>query len=151
MEMIKKHIKDYKPDILIIPESQIKDNEKNLDVDFKSYVVENKFMTGLNWSRISILIKENVEYERLHHLENPKISTIWIKVKIGQNKYINIMGGYRQWKLPRIMGEPLSCEKESQISRFKTISEQIKGAKRSKNPLVIGWDSNIDVLLRMTL
>ena len=117
---------------MIIPESQIKINEVNLNVHFPNYHVENHIMGGLGYARISILIKNNIEYQRLKAWEDDLISTVWLKVKVGHNKYINVMGGYRQWQLPLELGLGHMGEPEDQYTRLKTIFKQISKAKSTK-------------------
>ena len=103
-------------------------------------------MGGLGYARISILIKNNIEYQRLKAWEDDLISTVWLKVKVGHNKYINVMGGYRQWQLPLELGLGHMGEPEDQYTRLKTIFKQISKAKSTKNQCILGWDSNIDML-----
>ena len=50
-------------------------------------------------SRNIILVNDRIPYTRRYDLENEYIATIWLEVKIGYNKSILIMGGYRQWRL----------------------------------------------------
>ena len=93
-----------------------------------------------------MLIKFGLEYERMSHWENDHTSTIWIKLKLESNNFVNIMSGYRQWHLPQIMGEAKSGEKQNQESRFYDILENWQKALNSKNKTLVMMDSNLDTL-----
>ena len=82
----------------------------------------------------------------MSNLKDDYISTVWLKVKTGPNCYVNIMGGYRQWKYPMILNFPGSEVKSQQIERFEMIATQIKKVKNTGHDLLIAWDSKIDLL-----
>ena len=62
--------------------------EKNLTTDLSEYNIENKYLLGLGYLRVSLLIKNGLKYQRLRSLDSDMISTIWVKVQFSINKII---------------------------------------------------------------
>ena len=93
MDLLKLTIQQKNPGILILPEANISRNEPNLHTHFEGYAIESKFFPGQDRARISVLIKENIEYERISQIEDDWISTLWIKIKISQNQSAGIVSG----------------------------------------------------------
>ena len=114
-----------------------------------------------------MLIKSDINYKRRHDFEHPIVCTIWIQVKTSRNKTITVMGGYRQWKLPKalinIINNPnhqicinnIQLEilqnaqqyKElitSQLKRYDLILQQWNKALIEKNHTIVLMDDNID-------
>ena len=143
-DLILKTIDDANPSLCCITESNFRPNEKNLDTDLSDYNIENKLLPGLGYSRVSLLIKKGLKYQRLTSMENDLLSTIWVKVQVSRNKYIYIMAGYREHQYPKIMGITNSVDKAKQRRRFSAILDQLK--KMSKHSVVCMWDSNVDML-----
>ena len=103
LELIKKLINDENPSVMIMPESQIRMDEPLLQKAFENYNAEHKFRIGHDKTRISMFIKNTIEYERLPDIENPEDSNIWVKIKTGTKTGLVLMGGYREWRIP---GQP---------------------------------------------
>ena len=144
IDLLKITVHDESPDILILPESNLKVGENTLSVHFPDFTTESKYIDGLGYTRISMLIRKSVIYSRKPEMENPLISTIWIKVKTGKRSSVLIMGGYRQWTLPSILNFPNSNHPDNQLIRYNTIESQIRKALSTNSRTVIGWDSNLD-------
>ena len=53
------------------------------------------------------MIHDTIKYIRRYDLEDNNTSTIWIEVENG-NKKLLVMGGYRQWQLPKFFKDPQS-------------------------------------------
>ena len=51
-------------------------------------------------SRLSVLIKSNLNYTRMTDLENDDTSEIWIRMKLSKRKYFYLLCINRQWNLP---------------------------------------------------
>ena len=103
-------------------------------------------MLNCDKSRVSCIIKQGIQYERLTKFEDDDISTIWLKINLGKNKFVVIMAGYRQWTLPHTMGFPDSNNIDNQNARFDKIMNQIKNVRKNYRNAKICWDSNIDLL-----
>ena len=100
LELIKKLVNDENPSVIVMPESQIKRKESVMRTAFKNYNVEHKFRTGHDQTRISVFIKDSIEYSRLTDIENSEDSMIWLQIKTGPSKFLTFMGGYREWQIP---------------------------------------------------
>ena len=57
-------------------------------------------MPGCDKSRVSVMIKNGIEYKRMDDMENPDTSEIWIRLKLSKRKFAYILCYYRQWCLP---------------------------------------------------
>ena len=118
-------LKGENPGVLIIPESQIDVNEPNLKTHFQGYNIESKFLPGQKKARISVLIRENVEYERIYQIEDDWLSIIWIKIRISRNQSLMLMCGYREWQYIKETGITGSKHPEKQQERLQTILVQV--------------------------
>ena len=129
-----------------MPESQISTDEVNLNQHFEGYTVENKFLPGQKRARVSVLVSDNLEYERMHMIEDDWISTIWLKIKISRNQSLMLMCGYREWKYLKETGrQPGSDLPKEQMVRFRNILGQITNAASFSNKILLGWDANLDL------
>ena len=66
-------------------------NKPQVERDYKEYHIENKFHRDGSKSRITVLIKKNITYTRLSHLENEDTAEIWLKVKLSSRKYVHML------------------------------------------------------------
>ena len=77
-----------------------------------SYLTNNNILEGFNietkplaknydLSRNVILIYNKIQYKRRMDLEDNHIATIWLELSINSKKSMLVMGGYRQWRLPK--------------------------------------------------
>ena len=69
-----------------------------MDTTFKNYSVESKTVKGTSNSRILVIIKKEIEYERLKDQESAVNRSIVIKIPQSPRKHTMIVGTYRQWK-----------------------------------------------------
>ena len=120
-------------------------NEKNLATDYKGYTFESKFMPGMDTSRVSVMIKSDITYERLSHLEDDYANTIWIRVKTSKNKYIYIQCTYRQWALPGELNLQNTDTLPSQLSRLQNIMSPIEQLSNDGKTIITIGDYNIDL------
>ena len=63
---------------------------------FKNYKIEEKTVNGQSKSRIAVILRKDLAYERLYHLESINNSTIIIKAKICPRKSVIIVGSYHE-------------------------------------------------------
>ena len=98
-------ISKEKPDIIAISESNILYNDKNSFNDFPEYNHELNLMskvTGISCN--SIMVRKNINYSRRYELGDNVTCNIVIEVKVRGNRNINVIGGYRQWQVPKQLG-----------------------------------------------
>ena len=71
------------------------------------------------------MVRNDIKYERLHKYEDSENSSVAIRLKDGKNKWINLIGIYRQWMKK---GEFNFCDTEGirhQVNRLKAQTENI--------------------------
>ena len=146
--LIRDLIEKEMPQILNLSESNI-DLLKPEEVHpIDGYYFEHKIILYNNKMapkiRNSIGICKKLNYERIFNLESNLNSCIWLKIKPKNTKPFLIMGGYRQWSLPRDLGFNDSKNIKYQIERLQTILNSIEQAKALNLDIVILMDSNID-------
>ena len=78
-------------------------------IGFPDFSFEDKTVTGNPKARCTVMVGNHIKYERLNKYKNPLNSSIEIWVKDGSNKWLAILGIYRQWKLK---GDNLANETE---------------------------------------
>ena len=61
-DLILKTVNDNNPAICCITESNFRPGEKNLKTDLNNYEIENKYLPGLGYARVSMLIKYGITY-----------------------------------------------------------------------------------------
>ena len=148
-DLILNALNTNKPNLCVINESNDSPND-SLEDKFEDFAIEQKFLPGYGKGRTLLLIRKNVEYERLHSLELPFISTIWLKIKTDSNKIIYFMGGYRCWTLPKAMFpggyNNSSKSPKIQLERFRLIMQQIESVSKLRHEIITATDSNIDLL-----
>ena len=126
-------IKDEKPDIFNICEANLNINNIFLSKDHNDYKIETTkqaVKTGI--SRTVLLIKNTISYKRRLDLEDDITSSIWIEVKIPNNKAILIMGGYRQWTVPKFFNIIKSKAINKQMDRLLLLLSKWKMALMEK-------------------
>ena len=94
-------VKSQKLDLCTISEANLKQNDLTTHNTFEGYNIESQFMKGATESRLVVVIKKGIHYERLYHLERDYISMMWFKVRITRRTYLIIGCVYRQWQLPQ--------------------------------------------------
>merc|ERR1711954_441142 len=111
---------------------------------FSNYKFEDKIIFPHGKARLTIMIKDDIRYQRLIEFEdneNPFLS-ILIKEKCG--KKLRISGLYRQWKAP---GETESSTQEGisrQCRRLERVTENLRRISDMKYEHILGGDVNID-------
>ena len=96
-DRLKQTVEENIPDLVIISESNMERSEPNLNLDFEGYYFENNFMSHMNTSRITVMIKSGISYERIKSLEENDLSTIVIKIKLNNKKIFICL-----WCLPPV-------------------------------------------------
>ena len=76
-------------------------------------------------------------------ITNTSISSIWIKISINCNNFLNVCSYYRQWQLPNNLGINNSNSNGSQIDRYTIFSKQVNLASKEGHNLVILTGDNI--------
>ena len=138
------------PDLVIISESNfdIMDSKlaqrcRNL---FQGYIILDKVFQGTRNARLSVLIKENLTFQRMISSENEINPAIIIKLKMANNRYHCTVSNYRQWK-----GTSPQCHYNTRndqdcISRFSDMITMWKKSAGLGYPTYICGDINIDRL-----
>lgn len=139
-------INKYKPDIMCLSEANIKKSYKqNILSSFPEYNIElNSMSNNIDISRNAIIINNKIAYSRRYDLENDFTCTIWIEIYIPNCKPILLMGGYRQWKLLKIMNVSKSGSNNQQFNRYKNIIEMWEKAMYENKETIVLMDDNID-------
>ena len=144
-DLLRLTIDDHNPDIAIVSESNISKDEPNIDVDFKEYEVENKFMTNMDVSRTTIFIKKSINYQRVTELEEDDLSAIFIRIKLNNKRSLYILGMYRQWGHLAAMCKPDSHKTAAQCDRFTRLMSKVEPIPSKNNSILIGGDINVDL------
>ena len=143
IEILKLHISDQSPSVCIYVESNSEPGD-NLHKSFPQYNILHKAEPNHPLDRVVMLVHKDVEFKRLPNLEDPNISSIWIKAKTGKKQYTIICGYYRQWRIPHEANISNSGTTDSQVSRFNTLIDQVKRAKQISDRIVMLGYTNID-------
>ena len=77
-------------------------------------------------------------------LEDNHIATIWLELSINSKKSMLVIGGYRQWRLPKQLNLPNSNKSKNKIERFEKNLNQWERAILEQNDNMVLMDSNID-------
>ena len=142
---IKHMIVQEKTDILVLTESNMKDNDLDTIEDYKNFNIENQVMPGNEASRVLIMIRKGIKYERLNEYESPDVSMAWIKIKTVRRKGFAVGGIYLEWKQnPNIPG-PNTRELSDQKERLSKIMEKVVEVSRKFDDTIIMGDINIDL------
>ena len=87
-----------RPDLLVVSEANLELNNNTIKNDFPDYTVESKFLGNSELARIMVLIRSDLTYSRLFHLETDDNSMIVLTIKISKSNYLHVVCVYRQWK-----------------------------------------------------
>ena len=146
--LIRNLIEKESPHILNLSESNVNLLKAEEVHPIDGYYFEHKILLFNNKMaskiRNSIGIIKQLNYEQMFNLESHLNSCIWLKIKPKNSKPFLLMGGYRQWSLPKDLGFNDSKNIKYQIERMQTILNSIEQAKALKLDIVILMDSNID-------
>ena len=129
-------INNNNADITVISESnaEVNNSERMLDrkAMFAEYNIEDKVILGQNKARVSIVIKKEIHYTKCSELESVNNSTIVLRFKEANDKYVHLIGSYREWR--HLKGpdatstEGISLQKE-RIVQLKKLIADLKAAK----------------------
>ena len=137
-------IENEKPDILAISEANMEEDAPSIRNHLKNYNVEMKFLGTSKVSRLVVLIKSDITYERLKIYENNTNAIITLKIKNTSRGFMNLVCIYRQWKLIHV-DDSSSNLPSQQLSRLETIMEIIARVISEGRETVIIGDINIDL------
>ena len=87
-------------------------------------------------SRSCLLVHTDVTYDHRYDLEDNDTSNVWIEIK-NKTKNLLIMGGYRQWQLPKKFKLPASKNPSQQKFRFVKTLDKWQLALAEKNMLLL--------------
>ena len=142
---IKNLINTNKPDVLNLAEANININDNNFSNNFYDYKIETTKMASVtNIARSSLLIKKSIPYKRRHDLEDTITSTIWIEISIPKSKSMLVMGGYRQWTIPKYFNIIKSKSITNQMNRWLLLLDKWKTALKENKDTIVMMDDNID-------
>ena len=132
-------------DIAVLGEAQVGRESNTLTTDYPDYNLELKFMDGAVKSRIAVLVKKGITYERLSGSEFNDVSMVVLKVKMSRGKSLIVVSVYRQWQLPPEMRtDPSKCGPAAQLDRWSRIMNSINNLNHKNDPMVVIGDLNID-------
>ena len=117
---------------------------------FPYFAFEDREVDGNEKARCSIMIRNEIKYERLKKYEDNKNSSVAIRIKDGKNKLANIMGIYRQWKLK---GDFNANDQEGirkEVETLKVQCSNIDNMCRENKHCILAGDINIDKCKKMT-
>ena len=142
----------HSPDIFHIAEANMGSNYDNYIGRYKGYNVERNLMynnTGI--SRNIIMIKDRIPYTRRIDLEDQQTCTIWIDININKSRHLLLMGGYRQWRKPKLL-DPTSNSHTTneQINRLTNILDKWTMACNENKDIICAMDDNIDTNITNT-
>jgi len=132
----------FKPDIFSICESNYKFKEPH---KIRGYKIENSRLHIMSsFARNSLLIRDSLEFNRRHDLEDSMISSIWVEIILSNKKRVLVCSFYRQWKIPQELGVENSDRPNKQLDRFLTFAKQVDKATLENKDIIIMTDDNIN-------
>ena len=132
------------PDILVISEANLEVDNNTLDIDFKGYKVESKFLGEEKLARIMVLIKSDITYERLKRYETDDNAMIVLKIKVAARRYMKAICLYRQWQILH-KDEPNSGLPIKQLERLNPVMDLLRQFSSNNDELLLIGDINIDL------
>ena len=140
-------IEKYSPDIFSIVEANLPIKYEYIQKEIPDYSFELNILSDkTKLSRNIILVHKNISYKRRRDLESDITSTIWIEINIPKSKPALFMGGYRQWRLPKVLNVNKSNSTKSQLERYDLILKNWQKASLEKKDVIILMDDNIDTV-----
>lgn len=142
------HILDgFKPHIFSISEANIDIGVDTSTYNIQGYAIEHSIAQHTGIARQALLIKDDINYTRRHDLENSDTCTVWVEIHTPNKKSFLVMGGYRQWQLPRTHPQHRDSGTVSQqYKRFQLILTQWALALRENKNTIVMMDDNIDTI-----
>ena len=140
-------INENRADIAILSETNHDlnngDSIRSIQNTFSDFEVEHKVTTGTSISRILILIKKELSFERVKEFEAYVNFSIVIEIIQSSRKHTFLIGSYRQWKgigSFQFQSESIT----DQVFRMKCLFETFQKVINLGAPVFIGGDLNID-------
>ena len=143
-------IENNNADVTIISESNAEinndermDNRKSM---FSAYNIEDKVILGQSKARVSIVIKKEIYYKRCKDLESDENSMIVIRFNETKDKFVHLVGTYREWRHLRGPDATSSAGINLQKQRILQLKKLMTDVKESKqrNTLIWAGDLNCD-------
>ena len=146
---VKTIIKEHKPNILGLSESELKKvngvfNEEKLKIPGYKLLFPKSWDTK-GYARVVVYVKNSLEFEQIHDLENEEVQSIWIRGGYKNGRKIYFCHGYREHK--NCLGGSLNSQKsnlEAFVSQWETAAEH--GNSQEVNEVHICGDMNLDSL-----
>ena len=102
VNVIQISIPKLSPDIISISEANLSKNGTLSINQFSAYnFIYDNFWDSLGWSRQLVMIKKYIYFTHCKDLEIPSQAIIWIEIPLANTKNLLLVGGYRQWQLPK--------------------------------------------------
>ena len=147
-DLIKFTCVENEADIIFISEANFSHNDEakraSARKTFRGYKIEEIENKTNDKSRVLMIIKNKIPYERVPMEDEVINPAIAIKVTSKTHESTTIVGHYRQWKLP---GElPLSSKDniKAQKERFVKFSDNLDKIRDKTDNLIVIGDINID-------
>ena len=139
-------MQNHKPDIMCISEANLKASNLNILNNFPDHNIEHNLMSrDIDTSRNILIINKNISYKRRYDLEENFTCTIWIQISIPRkNKQVLVMGGYRQWQLPKLLDNTNTKTSKKQLDRFKIIIQKWQKALAETIDTIVLMYDNIE-------
>ena len=135
---------DFKPDIAIINEANIFEENKDHELYIANYkIVLPNTLESQGVCRLAVLVREGVQVKILQEYMNTEIASVWLKVTRKGSKKLHIGAMYRQHHLLRQPIPNNSGGVERQVARWQLFLDQWKRAGEKTECFVIG-DLNLD-------
>ena len=83
-------------------------------------------MTGNEESRVTIMIRKGIKYERMRRYELDDVSMCWVKIKCKRRRSFMVGGIYREWQQSASIPGPNSRDLSDQKERLKKIMGEVE-------------------------
>ena len=113
-------------EVLSIGEANLTKNDQVHMKDFNNYNIEAKYIKNQDISRLVVMVKKNLTYERLYKFENDINAMMVFKIKIAKGQSVHVVCVYCQWNLLSNLKTPTSHKLPEQIIRLNNIMSVIK-------------------------
>ena len=146
---VKNLIKQHKPNILGLSECELRkvDNiydEKKLKIPGYALLFP-KSWSSQGFARVVVYVKDSLEYEQLHDLENEQVQSVWLRGGYKNGKKIYFCHGYREHT--NSLGGSLSSQRSSLemfLAQWEAAAEYHSPAEN--NEVHVCCDMNLDCL-----
>ena len=143
-EQINHLIETHKLSVLIINELNLDSTDRISREMFENYKLETDNLDVIDkTSRTGILIHHNIHYKRRRDLEEPGLSTIWIKLSFPGRKPVLVQGLYRQHQR---LGQEGTKSITRQQNRWDRILSKWETAAKENIEIITMGDMNVNSL-----